>query len=105
LVEQAKAALAGLKKKDFDTLKSLNTPPNDVRICFFVVCNLYCGIPEGEEYAIPQGKTGKISVKQEDSWKVSKNMMKDPNKFMENLNAYKGIIDEMRIPASNFAAI
>lgn len=32
-------------------------------------------------------------------------MMKDPNKFMENLNAYKAIIDEMRIPASNFAAI
>jgi len=32
-------------------------------------------------------------------------MMKDPNKFMENLNAYKAIIDDMRIPAVNFAAI
>jgi len=53
LVEKAKAALAGLKKSDFDTLKSLATPPNDVRICFFAVVNLYCGIPEGEEYAIP----------------------------------------------------
>ena len=32
-------------------------------------------------------------------------MMKDPNKFMENLNAYKAIIDEMRVPAVNFAGI
>jgi dynein heavy chain len=32
-------------------------------------------------------------------------MMKDPNKFMENLNDYKRIIDEMRIPPANFAAI
>ena len=32
-------------------------------------------------------------------------MMKDPNKFMANLNAYKAIVDEMRIPASNFANI
>jgi len=53
LVEKAKAALAGLKKSDFDTLKSLNTPPNDVRICFFVVLNLYCGIEEGKDYGIP----------------------------------------------------
>jgi len=53
LVEKAKAALAGLQKKDFDTLKSLNTPPGDVRICFFVVCNLFCGIEEGKEYGIP----------------------------------------------------
>ena len=63
LVEQAKAALAGLQKKDFDTLKSLNNPPGDVRICFFAVCNLYCGIPEGADYQIPVTKTGKINIK------------------------------------------
>mmetsp|Transcript_18223 Transcript_18223/g.24327 ORF Transcript_18223/g.24327 Transcript_18223/m.24327 type:complete len:280 (+) Transcript_18223:1962-2801(+) len=32
-------------------------------------------------------------------------MMKDPLKFMENLNDYKRIIDEMRVPPHNFAAI
>jgi dynein heavy chain len=32
-------------------------------------------------------------------------MMKDPLKFMENLNDYKRIIDEMRVPPANFAAI
>ena len=41
-------------------------------------------------------------MKQEDSWKFSKNMMKDPTKFMENLNDYKRIIDEMRVPPKNF---
>ena len=29
-------------------------------------------------------------------------MMKDPTKFMENLNDYKRIIDEMRVPPKNF---
>jgi len=104
LVEQAKKALAGLQKKDFDTLKALNNPPGDVRICFFAVQNLYVGITD-VDYGIPATKTGAIAVKQEDSWKISKNMMKDPLKFMEGLNAYKQIIDEMRVPPKNFAAI
>ena len=86
-------------------LKSLNTPPGDVRTCFFAVCNLFANIPEGAEYAIPVAKNGKIAIKDVDSWKVSKNMMKDPTKFIANLDAYKAIIDEMRIPASNFAGI
>ena len=63
LVEKAKAALAGLQKKDFDTLKALNNPPGDVRVCFFAVCNLYCGIPEGADYGIPVTKNGKIAIK------------------------------------------
>ena len=67
------------------------------------MCNLYVGIPD-VDYGIPT-KGGKIGVKQEDSWKVSKNMMKDPLKFMDNLNDYKRIIDEMRVPPANFAAI
>lgn len=32
-------------------------------------------------------------------------MMKDPLKFMEGLNAYKALIDEMKVPPKNFAAI
>jgi len=74
-----------------------------VRICFFAVQNLYVGVTDAG-YDIPQ-KNGKLAIKQEDSWKVSKNLMKDPLKFMENLNDYKRIIDEMRVPPQNFAAI
>lgn len=44
-------------------------------------------------------------MKQEDSWKVSKNMMKDPTKFMESLDGYKKLIDESQIPILNFAQI
>lgn len=103
LVEEAKKALAGLVKKDFDTLKSLTTPPADVRICFYAVQWLYVNVSE-VDYGIPvKGK--KLGVSQEDSWKVSKNMMKDPLKFMENLNAYKTLIDEMKIPPDNFPNI
>lgn len=58
LVEKAKAALRGLQKKDFDTLKSLATPPDAVRTCFFAVMNLYVGVPDAN-YDIPQNK-GKI---------------------------------------------
>lgn len=103
LVEQAKAALRGLNKKDFDTLKSLNNPPAQVRTCFYAVCWLYVGITD-VDYGIPTQRE-KLAVSEPDSWKVSKNMMKDPLKFMENLNAYKAIIDEMRIPPKNFDAI
>jgi dynein heavy chain len=85
-------------------LKSLNNPPADVRICFFAVLNLYVGIEEGKDYGIPEQR-GRINVKQEDSWKFSKNMMKDPTRFMENLNDYKRIIDEMRVPTKNFEGI
>lgn len=105
LVEKAMAALKGLQKKDFDTLKALNTPPDMVRICFFAVINLYIDIPDVDYDLKKSTARGKLSVKQEDSWKISKNMMKDPNKFMEGLNDYKAIIDEGRIPPQNFAAI
>lgn len=65
--------------------------------------NLYVGITD-VDYGIPVQR-GKLNCKQEDSWKFSKNMMKNPEKFMEGLNAYKAIIDEMRVPPANFAAI
>lgn len=105
LVQQAEAALRGLQKKDFDTLKALNNPPADVRICFFAVVNLYVGINDVDYGIGAVTQRGKLTVKQEDSWKISKNMMKDPNGFMKGLNDYKSIIDENRVPPQNFAAI
>lgn len=103
LVEKAKKALAGLNKKDFDILKSLANPPPAVARCFFAVLNLYVGI-DSVDYGIPQNK-GKLGVKEEDSWKASKLMMGNPNKFIEGLNDYKALIDDMKIPPNNFKAI
>ena len=85
-------------------IKCLNNPPAVVRLCFFAVLNLYVGIEEGRNYGIPE-RRGRIIVKQEDSWKFSKWMMRDPFKFMENLNDYKRIIDENRVPEKNFENI
>lgn len=74
-----------------------------MRTCFYAVCWLYVGITD-VDYGIPVQRE-KLNVSEPDSWKVSKNLMKDPTKFMENLNLYKDIIDEMRIPPKNFEAI
>ena len=71
-----------------------------MRNCFYAVLNLYVGIEEGRNYGIPEMR-GRINVKNLDSWKFSKHMMKDPFKFMENLNDFKRIIDENRVPAKN----
>jgi dynein heavy chain len=69
------------------------------------VVNLYVGLPDVDYGLAAVTQRGKLTTKQEDSWKISKNMMKDPNSFMKGLNDYKAIIDEMRIPPQNFAAI
>ena len=44
LVAKAEAALAGLKVKDFQTLKALNNPPGDVAKTFTCVLHLMAGI-------------------------------------------------------------
>lgn len=44
LVAKAEAALAGLKVKDFQTLKALNNPPADVAKTFTCVLHLMAGI-------------------------------------------------------------
>lgn len=67
--------------------------------------NLYVDIKDVDYGLAAVVAKGKLKVAMEDSWKFSKNMMKDPLKFMENLDKYKAIIDEGRIPPNNFAAI
>ena len=103
MVEKVRMALGGLHKKEFDILKNLGTPPTGVTRCFFAILNLYVGI-DSVDYSIPQ-KKGKLAVKEEESWKVSKLMMRNPNKFIEGLNDYKALIDNMKVPPRNFKAI
>ena len=67
--------------------------------------NLYVDIKDVDYGLAAVTAKGKLKVAMEDSWKFSKNMMKDPTKFMENLDKYKAIIDDGRIPPNNFAAI
>ena len=82
-VEKAEAALDTLNKKDLGELKSLAKPPPGVDD----VTNAILAI-RGEP---PKNR----------DWAAAKNMMKDVNKFIEDLKALKGVIDRSEMPAKN----
>jgi dynein heavy chain len=98
-VERAEAALAGLNVKDFSMLKALANPPADIVKTFVCVLNLLSGIdPE-----VPVDKKGRLNA--ENPWKASLKLMANPQKFLDNLNAFKGSVDADKVPAQNFKAI
>ena len=82
-VEKAEAALDTLNKKDLGELKSLAKPPAGVDDVTAAVLAL-------------RGEPAKNR-----DWNAAKNMMKDVNKFIEDLKAMKGIIDSSNLPAKN----
>lgn len=94
LVEQAEAALDVLNKKDFQELKSLGKPPGGVD----VVCECAMWLMAGFDPTIELDKKGKVK---DTSWKGAQRMMNNPEMFLNNLKAFKGEIDESRIPQSN----
>jgi len=87
LVEQAKQALAGLKVKDLQMLKALANPPADVARVFHCVLHLFAKIDD----LVPVDAKGRL--KTENPWKTSLLLMKQPEKLLESLNAFKGLID------------
>jgi dynein heavy chain len=102
LVEKAKAALNALKKEDFQTLKVLGSPPDDIKKTFMAVQHLYSGIDE----LVPVDKKGKLTLTDlTDSWKLAQKMMGNPVKFMEGLLDYSKYIDEGKVPPQNFKQI
>jgi dynein heavy chain len=82
-VEKAEAALDSLKKKELDELKSLAKPPGGVDDVTAAILAI-----KGEP------------AKNRD-WAAARNMMKDVNKFMEDLKGLKEIIDNGQLPAKN----
>ena len=83
-VQKAEAALDALKKKELDELKSLGKPPGGVDDVTGAILAI-----KGE----PQ-KSWK-------DWNAAKLMMKDVNKFMEDLKGLKVTIDNGQLPAKN----
>ena len=99
LVEKAKEALAGLKVEDFRELKALKKPPLAIEQTFTCVLHLMCKVDPN----VPVDKNYKL--KTEKPWPTALSLMADPNKFLANLNAYKGVIDGDQVPPNNFKAI
>eukprot|EP00961_Rhodomonas_salina_P222407 3007587-Rhodomonas_salina.1 len=82
-VEKAEAALDTLNKKDLGELKSLAKPPAGVDDVTAAVLALRGEGPKNRD------------------WNAAKNMMKDVNKFIEDLKGMKSIIDNSALPAKN----
>eukprot|EP00306_Pavlova_sp_CCMP459_P002806 CAMPEP_0185179034 /NCGR_PEP_ID=MMETSP1139-20130426/31803_1 /TAXON_ID=298111 /ORGANISM="Pavlova sp., Strain CCMP459" /LENGTH=3023 /DNA_ID=CAMNT_0027744869 /DNA_START=1 /DNA_END=9072 /DNA_ORIENTATION=+ len=87
---KAAAALDSLNKKDLGELKSLAKPPAGID-----------DVTGACVYLLHPGGKGKIDA----SWKASQQLMKDVNKFLDELLKYKDKIDNGEIPKQNFKNI
>ena len=97
LVQKAEAALDVLNKKDFQELKSFAKPPPGVD----KVCETCLYLLAGIDPNIECDKKGKVK---ETGWKGSQKMMSNPEKFLENLKGFKGLIDTGKVARSNIEA-
>mmetsp|Transcript_31209 Transcript_31209/g.79123 ORF Transcript_31209/g.79123 Transcript_31209/m.79123 type:complete len:3875 (-) Transcript_31209:127-11751(-) len=82
-VEKAEAALDTLNKKDLGELKSLAKPPAGVDDVTAAVLAIRGEGPKNRD------------------WNAAKNMMKDVNKFIEDLKGLKGLIDNSQLNAKS----
>lgn len=94
LMTVASAALKVLTRKDIVELKSLSRPPGGVDMVLEAVMQLQAGISP----AIVLDSRGRPK---DCSWKASQSLMKDPTKFLKDLQEFKTMVDISRVPASN----
>ncbi|CAE7610116.1 ODA11 [Symbiodinium microadriaticum] len=94
LVNQAEAALDVLDKKEFNELKALTRPPDDVA----KVCETALHLLAGIDPAIETDKKGRAKDK---TWKGIQKMMTNPEKFLAQLKGFKLVIDEGKVPPQN----
>ena len=87
---KAAAALDSLNKKDLGELKTLAKPPAGID-----------DVTGACVYLLHPGAKGKIDA----SWKASQGMMKDVNKFLDELLTFKDKIDAGDVPKQNFKNI
>lgn len=99
LIEEAKASLQGIQKKDFSTAKAFSNPPAGVPEVFASCMYLMAGHwPEGIE--VDKNKKPK-SVE----WKASVKMMKSPEEFVQRLQDFGRIVDDNLVIPGNVKII
>merc|ERR1719482_630398 len=99
LVAQAEAALDVLQKKDFQELKQLAKPPAGIDRLVECVMHLFAGTSVGENVEID--KKGRVK---DTSWKGAQKLMAAPDKFLDQLKAYKADIDDSNVAPQNVEA-
>jgi len=99
LVEQAKAALKGIQKADFQTAKSWANPPGGVPETFAAAMYLLAGFfPEGID--VDKNKKPK-----DVAWKSVLKMMKSPDEFLNKLLGFQAIVDANQVVPANVAIV
>jgi len=74
-------------------LKALKSPPKDIENVFTCVLHLLSSLNE----IIPVDKNGKL--KSENNWKISLNLMANPQNFLATLEGFKEKVDLELVPA------
>jgi len=91
--------LNSINKKDFIIAKSFSSPPAGVPEVFAACMWLLSGFyPEGIE--IDGNKRPRHS-----DWKGCQRMMKNPDEFLQKLQAFKDVVDQNLVQAFNVATV
>jgi dynein heavy chain len=94
LVRAAESALDVLDKKDFQELKALNKPPPGVDDVLFCAMHLQATI----DPSLDVDKKGNCK---NITWQGALKMINAPERFLENLKAYKEEINAGKVPQQN----
>lgn len=97
LVREAAASLDVLNARDLSELKAMSNPPPEVAVAFEAVMQLLAGI----DPSIGLDSKGRLRDR---SWNASRKVMKDPKKFLNQLQNFQMMIDNGQVPASNIQA-
>mmetsp|Transcript_17310 Transcript_17310/g.30806 ORF Transcript_17310/g.30806 Transcript_17310/m.30806 type:complete len:271 (+) Transcript_17310:71-883(+) len=97
VMQALSAALDVVDAKDLTELKNMANPPGGVDMVLEAVMHLRAGI----DPAIAVDARGRVK---DCSWKASRNMIKDPKKFLAGLRELKTAAENGDIPARNFEA-
>jgi len=96
-VTEAEASLDVLDAKALAEVKSLSRPPAAVMLVLSSVMELRAGL----DPALEVDSRGRLKDR---SWKAARSMIKDPNKFLRDLQAFKTLVDNGQVPARNVQA-
>lgn len=97
LVTEALASLDVLDAKALAEVKSLSRPPAVVMYVLTSVMELRAGL----DPALEVDSRGRLK---DGSWKTARSMIKDPKKFLRELQAFKTLVDDGQVPARNVQA-
>ena len=100
LVEEAKAALDSISKKDFQTAKAYATPPQGIPEVFAAAIYMLAGFwPEAIEIDNKSKKPKKCD------WPSAKKLMGNPDDLIRRLKEFKDTVDQNLVTPANVQVV